>query len=154
MKARVIHAPSAGIQDEQPRKHGVWYTDRMQAATWHLAPGQRIVAHCHPKADSLLTILRGNGEYFVYEDEDPDPAVCYVPAPDAVVVPPPPGDPGTAKTIPVGPGSMAFTPAGKFYGLVNTGSDFVIALAVTAADPSRSIYTVRMPVQAADHGRQ
>ncbi|MFC8513889.1 hypothetical protein [Streptomyces sp. NPDC057257] len=153
-KARVIQVPSVAVHDEQARKQGVWYTDRMQAATWHLAPGQRIVAHCHPEADSLLSVISGTGEYFVYEDEEPNPSVCYVSEPDVVVVPPPPGDPGTPKGTAVGPGSLAFTPAGRFYGLVNNGTEPVIALAVTAADPSHSVYTVRMPVRAAGHGGQ
>jgi oxalate decarboxylase/phosphoglucose isomerase-like protein (cupin superfamily) len=145
VKARIVHAASVPPLDDQPRKHGIWSTERMQAALWNLAPGQRIVAHCHPEADSLLTVYSGEGDYFVFEGEDPDPAVCYVSEPDSVVVPPAPGDPGPATAVPVRSGAVALTPAGRYYGLVNTGSEPLTALAVTAPDPSSSVYTVRIP---------
>jgi len=154
VKARIIRAVSVPPAGEQARKYGIWFTKRMQAALWHLSPGQRIVAHSHPEADSLLTVLDGAGEYFVYEDRDPDPAVCYTSEPDKVVVPPPPGDPGTPTATAVESGAIALTPAGRYYGLVNTGPVALVALAVTAPDPSHSVYSVRNPAPAADDARQ
>jgi oxalate decarboxylase/phosphoglucose isomerase-like protein (cupin superfamily) len=154
VNARIVQALSTHRRDEQPRKQGIWFTDRMQAATWQLAPGQRIVAHCHPKADSLIIVLSGAGEFFVYEDVDPNPAVCYISEPDTVVVPPPPGDLGNPTRTAVGPGSIAVTAAGWFYGLVNTGTDTVVVVAVTAPDPSSSVYTVRTPLPGNNDGNQ
>ena len=146
MKAHVIHPADNPAADEYPRKYGIWYTGQMQAAIWQLAPGQRIVAHSHAKADSLITVLGGTCEYFVYDKAEPDPNVCYLPQPESVPITPPHGAVGEPSTTTVGPGSIAVTPAGLFYGLANTSPDMAVALLVTAPDPSDTVYTVRPPL--------
>ncbi|WP_460305856.1 cupin domain-containing protein [Actinocorallia aurea] len=129
--------------DEQPHKRGIWFTDKLQAASWRLAPGQSIIAHCHPAADELLLVVSGQGEYLAY-DSPPDAAVCYVPRADAVVVPPPAALDGTLpRRLPVGPGAAAMTEAGRYHGLINIGTEPLLAVVVTGPDPSGSIYTVR-----------
>jgi oxalate decarboxylase/phosphoglucose isomerase-like protein (cupin superfamily) len=143
--SRVVQPPADPASDDQPRKLGIWFGERIQAAAWRLGPGQRIVAHCHPRADSVIVVLSGRGQYFVYDDAGPDPAVRYVSKPDEVVAPPPPADPGPAETRAVCSGSVALTSAGRFYGLVNDGADQLVAVVVTGPDASESVYTVRMP---------
>jgi oxalate decarboxylase/phosphoglucose isomerase-like protein (cupin superfamily) len=138
-----MQVPTGDIEDEQPRKCGIWFTERLQVASWRLSPGQRIVAHHHPRADSLTLVLSGRGDYLVYERDQPDPAVCYVSKPDEVVVPPPPGDLGEPSRYPVQAGSVTVAAAETFYGLVNTGDEQLVAVVVTGPDPVDSVYTVR-----------
>jgi mannose-6-phosphate isomerase-like protein (cupin superfamily) len=145
VSTRIFHAESVPPTDEQSRKLGIWFSERMQAAVWRLSPGQRIVAHCHPNADSLTMVVSGTGSYLDYDGQTPDPAVCYVSKPDVKVVPPPPGDLGRPRLRPVQGGSVAVTGADHYFGLVNTGSDELVAVVVTAPDSSDSIYTVRTP---------
>lgn len=144
MKTRVVQAAPREHDDGQPLKRGIWHTTRLQVSCWQLNPGQQIVAHCHPDADDVVVVVRGSGDYLSFEDSDPAAAVQYVPRPDAVVVPPPPApDAGAPRRVAVRAGSVGMAPAGSFHGLVNTGSDELVALVVTGADPSDSIYTVR-----------
>lgn len=130
--------------DDQPRKRGIWFTDKLQAASWQLAPGQRIIAHCHPAADEILVVLSGHGDYLSYEYRPPDTDLCYIPQADTIVVPPPP-TPDSARPLrlPVGPGAVAMTGAGRYHALVNTGTEPLLAVVITGPDPSMSSYTVR-----------
>jgi len=143
VKPHVIEVPTAPCDDEQPRKLGIWFSERMQATAWRLSPGQRYVARSHPRADSLLLVLRGQGDYLVYGDEQPQPDGLYTPDPYAPVEAPPPVELPKATVTPVLPGSVAMTPSGLFYGLVNTGTEQLAAVVVTAPDPSGSVYTIR-----------
>lgn len=145
MSSRVVQLAVAPTADDQARKFGIWFNDRMQVAGWRLGPNQRIVAHCHPKADSTIVVLQGSGDYIVHGDEGPPSVVQYESRPDSVVVPPPVGDAGEPERHSMSRGSVAVTPAGRFYGLVNTGDEVLVAVVITAPDSSNSIYTVRSP---------
>ncbi|GHF66405.1 oxalate decarboxylase/phosphoglucose isomerase-like protein (cupin superfamily) [Amycolatopsis bartoniae] len=143
MDARIITVPSEPISDPQPRKLGLWSTERLQVSAWRLRQGQQIVAHMHPKADGMIVVLRGDGELFVFDTEEPNPDVCYMPAPERGVTPPPQAPLGEATRHSVGSGIVGLVPAGTFYGLVNTGPGPLVAVAATAPDPSATIWTTR-----------
>ena len=64
-----------------------------------LPPGARHERHRHPNADEFLVVLRGSGD--VYTDEGEEPA---------------------------GEGDVVFTPAGHWHGFNNTSGDEVLLL--------------------------
>jgi oxalate decarboxylase/phosphoglucose isomerase-like protein (cupin superfamily) len=143
MDSRVLTVPSEPCSDAQPRRFGLWATERMQAAAWRLGAGQQILPHMHPEADGMISILEGEGEFLIFDSEDPNPEVCYMPAPERGVTPPPQGPLGEPSRHPVGPGSVGMVAPGVYYGLVNTGSDQLVAVAMTASETSGTVWTVR-----------
>jgi oxalate decarboxylase/phosphoglucose isomerase-like protein (cupin superfamily) len=140
---RVLTVPTAASADAQSRKLGLWTSDRMQVSTWRLRPGQQILPHMHPRADGMIVVLEGEGEFLTFDAEDPNPDICYMPAPHYGVTPPPQGSFGNPSRHPVGPASVGMVPPGVFYGLVNTGSEQLVAVAVTSCDTSETVWTTR-----------
>ncbi|MFJ7213642.1 cupin domain-containing protein [Amycolatopsis sp. NPDC098790] len=143
MTLRTFTVPTEPCADSVARKLGVFASDRMQAAAWRLAPGQDISARMHPRADGLVVVLAGRGEFQVFETAEPDPAGCYVPSAHYPLDAPPKRplpEPGRHE---IGPGSVGVAPAGLYYGLVNTGDEVLVAVTVTASDTSGTSWTVR-----------
>jgi quercetin dioxygenase-like cupin family protein len=130
--------------DDQPYKRGLWASDRMRVATWHLEPGQRIVAHAHPHADDVTVILAGVGHYVTYDERGPDPEAVYTPQPCAVVRPPAVTvDDSECRMIPVSSGHVVVAAAGTFHGVVNTGSQPMTVVVTTGPTIDDSPYVVR-----------
>jgi oxalate decarboxylase/phosphoglucose isomerase-like protein (cupin superfamily) len=144
MTARVVTVPAGPSSDVQSRKFGLWAGERMQAAAWRLRPGQQIVPHMHPNADGMIVVLAGHGDFLVFDEEEPNPDMCYVPSPEKVIVGPTEGSIGEPSRRPIGPGSVGFAVAGVFYGLDNTGSDQLVAVAVTAPDVDSTVWAARV----------
>lgn len=136
---------SLAFDDPQPLKHGLWFTQHLQVGLWHLNPGQRITTHLHPRADDLMVVVQGAGDYLYYpEGTGPTTAGCYEPSPTHVVVPPStrPDDAGATR-VTVGPGSVIATGAGAFHGLVNTGEGQLVVAVATGPDVTESVYVTR-----------
>jgi oxalate decarboxylase/phosphoglucose isomerase-like protein (cupin superfamily) len=143
MKARVVPVPTETQNTEQPTKFGIWCTDRMHASTWHVRPGQRIVTNMHPLADEIITILAGSADLIVFDEQPPNPDICYEPEPGRGVTPPPPGDHGPHRRLPIISGEVGLIGAGTFWGLLNTGEDDVVAVSCVGPDVSKTSWTVR-----------
>ncbi|MEV4439208.1 cupin domain-containing protein [Streptomyces sp. NPDC049577] len=126
-----------------PRKLGLWASERMQAAAWRLGPGQDISARMHPVADGMILVLAGHGEFQVFDGEEPEPAGAYVPSAHYPLDAPPRRPLPEPSRHPIGPGSVGMAPAGLYYGLVNTGDEQLVAVAVTASDTTGTAWTVR-----------
>lgn len=144
---RVHHhvARARAFDSSQPSKQGLWFGHNLQTALWRLNPGQRIVAHQHPRADDVMIVIEGQGEYLYYDSpESPAPETCYQPDPCRVVVPPsvPSSDDGTTR-ISVEPGSIVMTAHGVFHALRNSSDGQLVLAVVTGPDSSDSVYTVR-----------
>lgn len=130
--------------DDQPYKRGLWASDHMRVATWHLEPGQRIVAHAHPHADDVMVILAGDGHYLSYDDRGPDPQAVYTPQPGAVVVPPTvKAEDSGCRMIPVSAGHVIVAAAGAFHGVANTGGQPLLVVVATGPNIDDSPYVVR-----------
>ncbi len=143
MNARVVTVPVTTDNVEQPTKFGIWCTERLHAATWHVRPGQRIVTNMHPHADEVITVLSGSGDVIVFDERDPNEEICYQPEPSRGVTPPPPGDHGPHSRLPIAAGEVALVAAGTYWGLVNTGEDDLIAVSCVGPDVSDTSWTVR-----------
>lgn len=143
MTTRVITVPIDTNNTEQPTKFGIWCSDRIHAATWHLRPGQRIVTNMHPRADEILTLLSGAADLIVFDEQAPNPAVVYQPEPGQGVTPPPAGDHGPYRRVPIAAGEVAMVEAGTFWGLVNTSESDVVAVSCVGPDVSDTQWTVR-----------
>ncbi len=143
MNFQVVDVPSAPSSDAQSRKLGLWFGPRLKAAAWNLRPGQQIVPHMHPDADGMVVVLSGSGDFLVYEEDAPNPDMCYVPSPINVVAVPSSGAVGEPGRRPVGPGSIGFAPAGVFYGLANTGAEPLVAVTVTSSDTDSTVWAAR-----------
>jgi quercetin dioxygenase-like cupin family protein len=129
---------------DQPFKLGLWATDNMRVARWQLAPGQRIIAHAHPSADDLVVVLAGEGHYLSYDDATPPESTQYIPEPCKVVVPPShPADDSGCSMIHVTAGHVIVAPQGTFHGLLNTGSEHMIAVVATGPDIDGTRYVAR-----------
>ncbi|MCB5910432.1 cupin domain-containing protein [Streptomyces pinistramenti] len=143
MPMRTVSVPTKPCNDPVPRKLGLWAGERMQAAAWRLNPGQEISARMHPQADGMIIVLEGHGEFQVFDTEEPEAAGAYVPSAHY------PLDAPQKRALPepsrhhVGPGTAGMAPAGLFYGLVNTGDEHLVAVAVTASDTTGTAWTVR-----------
>jgi quercetin dioxygenase-like cupin family protein len=139
-----VRADVRPFDDPQPFKQGAWSSPHLKVAVWRLNPGQRITAHLHPGGDDLMVVLHGTGEYLCYDGVEPDVATQYEPHPQRVVVPPPlaAGDEG-AERIAVAAGSVVMVAPGIFHGLVNTGTEQLVAVVVTGPQTAGSLYVTR-----------
>ena len=143
MTVRAFAVPTEPVTDPVPRKLGLWASSRMQAAGWRLRPGQDISARMHPLADGMIVVLAGEGEFQVFDEESPDAAAAYVPSAHYPLDAPPRRSLPEPSRHPVRPGMVCMAPAGCYYGLVNSGDEQLVAVAVTASDTSGTAWTVR-----------
>lgn len=143
MALRTFTVPTAPCDDSVARKLGLFASERMQAAAWRLSPGQDISARSHPKADGMIVVLAGRGEFQVFDSAEPDPGACYVPSAHYPLDAPPKKPLPEPSRHPVAAGDVGLAPAGLYYGLVNTGDEQLVAIAVTASDTSGTSWTVR-----------
>ncbi|MEU6862339.1 cupin domain-containing protein [Streptomyces sp. NPDC046876] len=143
MVVRAFAVPTAPVSDAVPRKLGLWASEHMQASAWRVSPGQDISARMHPQADGMFLVLQGRGEFQVFDGEEPEAAGAYVPSAHYPLDAPPKRSLPEPSRYEVGPGMVCMAPAGLFYGLVNTGDEQLVAVAVTASDTSGTAWTVR-----------
>ncbi|MCC0100228.1 hypothetical protein K7B10_36720 [Streptomyces flavotricini] len=143
MVVRAVSVPTEPVSDPVPRKLGLWASERMQASAWRLSPGQDISARMHPQADGMFLILQGEGEFQAFDKQEPEAAGAYVPSAHYPLDAPPKRPLPEPSRSAVKPGMVCVAPAGLFYGLVNTGEEQLVAVAVTASDTSGTAWTVR-----------
>ncbi|CAL9640601.1 hypothetical protein SUDANB120_06334 (plasmid) [Streptomyces sp. enrichment culture] len=143
MVVRAFPVPTEPVSDPVPRKLGLWASERMQASAWRLAPGQDISARMHPQADGMFLIVRGQGEFQVFDGQEPEAAGSYVPSAHYPLDAPPKRPLPEPTRHRVEAGMVCMAPAGLFYGLVNSGEEQLVAVAVTASDTSGTAWTVR-----------
>ena len=79
------------------REHDIQITG--SASAWRIRPGQDISARMHPKADGMILVFAGHGEFQVFDSAEPDPAGAYVPSAHYPLDAPPPGATNSTPTL-------------------------------------------------------